>query len=62
MPSEMDSKLCEETNDNDQSLDLTFDKMEKLGIPADIFGNIHPQWRIVMRNYYSQDKQIDSQV
>jgi hypothetical protein len=26
--------------------------MEKLGIPADLFGNINPNWRIVMKNYY----------
>ena len=35
--------------------------MEQLSIPADIFGNIHPDWRKVMRNYYSEDNQIDSQ-
>jgi len=33
--------------------------MEKLGIPADIFGNINPQWRIVMRSHFEGEKQID---
>jgi len=35
--------------------------MEKMGIPADIFGNIHPSWRLVMKTYFDQDKQTDSQ-
>lgn len=29
--------------------------MEKLGIPADIFGNINPNWRIVMKNLFVKE-------
>lgn len=49
------SKKDVEASDNnhpDSSLDKTFEKMEKLGIPADLFGNINPNWRIVMKHYY----------
>ncbi len=36
--------------------------MEKLGIPADIFGNINPNWRVVMKNYFAGDQQIDDKM
>ncbi len=32
--------------------------MEQVGIPADIFGNINPEWRTVMKKYFDNDKQI----
>lgn len=49
-------------DDDNRSLDLAFDKMENMGIPADIFGNIHPGWRIVMRKYFDQDKLTEEKV
>jgi hypothetical protein len=33
--------------------------MEKLGIPADVFGNINPNWRTVMKRYFDSEKLID---
>ena len=38
---------------------MTLLKMQKLGIPADIFGNINPNWKIVMKKFYDSEKQID---
>jgi hypothetical protein len=43
----------------DQTLDQTLDKMERLKIPADMFGNINPNWKIVMKKFYSMEKDID---
>jgi hypothetical protein len=36
--------------------------MEKLGIPADIFGNINPGWRTVMKKYFDGEKQLDEKM
>jgi hypothetical protein len=41
-----------QNTESDTSLDKTFEKMERHGIPADIFGNINPDWKIVMKRYY----------